>query len=158
MIVFYNKIYKPWGIDCCYIFSDDEDDFGGPDDYTRLWTLFTDTGRQVLYHFVELRLPQTQDGTFPLRKFFDKHRNIFHQSCCLCFQQISEDGPLGETKKANCFPEYFDKINVSVEDCPLNDLIVYLMKAGKCNETEKLVWNDYTNNTSSNFLGWSRKN
>ncbi|XP_052075124.1 uncharacterized protein LOC127712618 isoform X2 [Mytilus californianus] len=117
--------------------QDDDDDFGASDDHTRLWTLFTDTGRQVLYHFVELRLPPTQDGTYSLRKFFDKHRNIFHQPCCLCLQQISEDGPSGGTKRTNCFPEYFDKTNVSVEDCPLNDLIGYLMKAGKCNETEK---------------------
>lgn len=86
---------------------------------------------------MELRLPPTQDGTYSLRQFLDKHRNIFHQPCCRCLQQISEDGPSGETKTANCFPEYFDKTNVSVEDCPLNDLIDYLMKAGKCNETEK---------------------
>ncbi|CAG2225942.1 unnamed protein product [Mytilus edulis] len=121
-------------------FQDDEDEFSAFDDHKRLWTLFTDTGRQVLYHFVELRLPPTQDGTYSLRKFLDKHRNIFHRPYCLCLQQISEDGPPGETKRKNCLPEYFDKTNVSVEDCPLNDLIDYLMKAGKCNENrEKLV-------------------
>lgn len=133
----FNRKYKPFGFVFYFFFSDDEDDFGAFDDHRRLWTLFTDTGKQVLYHFVELRLPPTQDGTYSLRKFLDKHRNIFHQPCCLCFQQISEDGPSGETKTTNCFPEYFDKTNVSVEDCPLNDLISYLMKAGKCNETEK---------------------
>lgn len=47
------------------------------------------------------------------------------------------DGPTDETYGTKCFPEYFDNINLSVENCPLNDLIGYLVKTGKCNEEEK---------------------
>lgn len=79
------------------------------------------------------------DETESLHKFFNKHKQLFHQPCCPSQQQGHGDGPCDQTCQTKCFPKYFNDINVSVENCPLIDLIGYLVKTGKCNEEEK-IW------------------
>lgn len=134
-------------------FSDDEDDFGASDDHTRLWSLFTDTGKQVLYHFVEIRIHDIHDETDTLHQFLDKHKNLFHQPCCPCGKQMFEDEPFDKPNETKCFPEYFNNINVSVENCPLDDLIGYLVKTGKCNEEEK-NWFETIMHTTQAKTSW----
>ncbi|CAG2255365.1 unnamed protein product [Mytilus edulis] len=132
---------------------DDEDDFGASDDHNRLWSLFTDTGKQVLYHFVEIRIHDIHDETNTLHQFLDKHKNLFHQPCCPCGKQMFEDKPFDKPYETKCFPEYFNNINVSVENCPLDDLIGYLVKTGKCNEEEK-NWFETIMHTTQAKTSW----